>query len=139
MRNCFNCKEVLVGRIDKKFCDGYCKSAYHYKENQKHQNIFFKRVESQIKLNRRLLREFNKSGKSSVRSNSLLDKGFSPDFFTHYWKNKSGEVYLFVYEFGFLRVKQNGREKFILVMWQDYMQKNRLLLLQVISLLILPF
>ena len=61
MRNCFNCKDVLVGRIDKKFCDGYCKSAYHYKENQKHQNIFFKRVESQIKLNRRLLREFNKS------------------------------------------------------------------------------
>ena len=100
---------------------------------------FFKRVESQIKLNRRLLREFNKSGKSSVRSNSLLDKGFSPDFFTHYWKNKEGEVYLFVYEFGFLRVKQNGLEKFILVMWQDYMQKNRLLLLQVISLLILPF
>tara|TARA_Y100000739_G_C20147168_1_gene257141 strand:+ start:203 stop:463 length:261 start_codon:yes stop_codon:yes gene_type:complete len=86
-------------------------------------------VESQIKLNRRLLKEFNKSGKSTVRSDLLLNKGFSPDFFTHYWKNKKGEVYLFVYEFGFLRVKQNGRDKFVLVRWQEYMDNKRLILL----------
>lgn len=129
MRNCFNCGEVLVGRVDKKFCDSYCKSAFHYKEKQKNENKFYRRVESQIKLNRRLLKEFNKSGKSTVRSDLLLNKGFSPDFFTHYWKNKKGEVYLFVYEFGFLRVKQNGRDKFVLVRWQEYMDNKRLILL----------
>lgn len=125
MKNCLNCNEVLVGRKDKKFCDQYCKSAYHYQQKQINEDSFYKKVDGHLKLNRRLLKAFNRSGKSTVRKDVLLEKGFCPDFFTHYWKNKQGDVYLFVYEFGFLRVKQNGREKFVLVKWQEYMGKNR--------------
>lgn len=124
MSNCFNCGEPLIGRIDKKFCDEYCKSAFHYQENKKNENDFFKKVDLQIKMNRRLLKAFNRSGKSTVRRSTLIKKGFSPDFFTHYWKNKEGDVYLFVYEFGFLRVKKNGCDNFILVKWQNYMNKK---------------
>ena len=94
MKNCLNCSEVLVGRKDKKFCDEYCKSAYHYQQKQKNEDVFYKRVEAQLKLNRRLLKAFNLAGKSMVGSEVLLEKGFCPDFFTHYWKNKKGEVYL---------------------------------------------
>ncbi len=32
--NCLNCKEVVEGRSDRKFCSGYCKSNYHYKVNK---------------------------------------------------------------------------------------------------------
>jgi len=31
----------------------------------------------------------------------LIDQGFNPKFFTHYWKNNKGDVYLFCYEYGF--------------------------------------
>ncbi|PHQ58728.1 MAG: hypothetical protein COC08_09830 [Maribacter sp.] len=57
-------------------------------------------------------------------STSIL-KGYSlnPKFFTHYWKNQKKDVYLFVYEYGFLKRKENGKEKFVLVVWQDYMEK----------------
>ncbi len=44
-------------------------------------------------------------------------------FFTHYWKNAKGDVYLFVYEYGFLKKVENNNEKYVLIQWQDYMDK----------------
>jgi len=64
---------------------------------------FYNKVDNQLKLNRKLLKEYNKAGKSVIRAGILFNLGFDPKFFTHYWKNKKGEVYLFVYEYGFLK------------------------------------
>jgi len=36
-------------------------------------------------------------------------------------KTERGEVYLFVYEYGFLKKDENGKDKYVLVIWQDYM------------------
>lgn len=77
-----------------------------------------------MKLNRKILKEYNKGGKVTVRAEMLLKLGFDPNFFTHYWKNQKEDVYLFVYEYGFLKKKENGKEKYVLVIWQDYMMKN---------------
>ncbi|WP_348647002.1 hypothetical protein [Arenibacter sp. S6351L] len=52
-------------------------------------------------------------------------EGFDPQFFTHYWKNQKGDVYLFVYEYGFLNKRHNGKDKYILVIWQDYMDSSQ--------------
>jgi hypothetical protein len=52
--------------------------------------------------------------------------GFDANFFTHYWKNQKGEVYLFVYEYGFLRIKEQTNEKYVLVLWQEYMSKPKI-------------
>lgn len=121
---CLYCKQEINGRSDKKFCDVYCKSSYHYEKNKKEVPSFYKKVDAHLKLNRKLLRVYNKAGKSTVRASDLLLEGFNPNFFTHYWKNAKGMVYLFVYEFGFLRIKENGKEKFVLIKWQEYMQKS---------------
>lgn len=53
-----------------------------------------------------------------------MDLGFDPDFFTHYWKKKE-DVYLFVYEYGFLKRKEKDKEKYILITWQEYMDNGR--------------
>ncbi|WP_369412192.1 hypothetical protein [Hanstruepera marina] len=74
-------------------------------------------------MNRRILKEFNKAGKAVVRQSVLIGEGFDPKFFTHYWKNQKGDVYLFVYEYGFLSKKENGNDKYVLIKWQDYMEK----------------
>ncbi len=84
---------------------------------------FYNKVDNQLKLNRKILKEYNKGGKVTVRNETLLNLGFDPNFFTHFWKNQKGDVYLFVYEYGFLRRMENGREKYILVTWQAYMEK----------------
>lgn len=121
---CLACKKELQGRIDKKFCDPYCKSTWHYEKTREGNQGFYARVNKQLKLNRRILKIYNKAGKSTVRASILIDQGFDPGFFTHYWKNKQGDVYLFVYEFGFLTKKEHGKRKYVLVTWQPYMEKG---------------
>jgi hypothetical protein len=120
-RLCLNCESILQGRIDKKYCSEYCKSNFNYELNKNKAVSLFKSIDQQLKLNRRLLRDFNKAGKSTVRMEKIVAAGFNPKYFTHYWKNRKGDVYLFCYEFGFLKRTENNKSKYILVEWQDYM------------------
>ena len=120
--NCLYCNQELEGRTDKKYCNLHCKSAFQYKKQKEQPQRFYNKVDNQLRLNRKLLKEYNKAGKSVIRTKILIDLGFDSNFFTHFWKNKKGEVYLFVYEYGFLKKKENGKEKYVLVIWQDYMK-----------------
>ena len=119
-RTCPVCEKVFKGRTDKKFCSDKCKSIDHYEKRRKEEAFFFQ-VDRQLKINRKILKKYNLSGYATIRKSVLIEKGFNPKFFTHYWKNKKGEVYLFVYEFGFLSLTKNGKRKYLLVKWQDYM------------------
>ncbi|PWH82971.1 hypothetical protein [Brumimicrobium oceani] len=121
MRKCLNCKAEVFGRSDKLFCDVYCKSSFQYKKKKEEEKSLFETIDKQLKQNRKLLKSFNKAGKSTVRKEKLLAEGFNPKYFTHYWKTKKGTVYLFCYEFGFLSITENGKSKYVLVKWQEYM------------------
>jgi hypothetical protein len=81
-------------------------------------------LDKQLKLNRKLLQHFNRAGKVVIRKEELLATGFNPKYFTHYWKNQKGQVYLFCYEYGFLETKEHNLLKYALVQWQDYMEKK---------------
>lgn len=123
LRKCLNCKEIVEGRVDKLFCSDYCKSAYHYQKDKLKGKTLFKNIDQSLKRNRQLLAHYNTAGKAVIRKEALLKAGFNPNYFTHYWKNQMGDVYLFCYEFGFLEKKEKGKSKYVLVHWQDYMNK----------------
>jgi len=123
-KTCLACGKALKGRSDKRFCDVHCKSSYHYRKSLEEAPRFYNQVDNQLKQNRRILKSFNKAGKAIVRSETILELGFNPKYFTHYWKNKKGDVYLFVYEYGFLKRKEGNNEKYVLIKWQSYMHKN---------------
>jgi len=118
---CQSCGKLLIGRSDKLFCDVYCKSSYHYRRSLTEAPRFYNQVDNQLKLNRRILKSYNKAGKATIRASILKEQGFNPKFFTHYWKNQKGSVYLFVYEYGFLKKKEQDIEKYVLIQWQNYM------------------
>ena len=122
-KKCLACGNNLQGRSDKVFCDAHCKSSYHYRKSIQESPRFYNQVDNQLKLNRKILKSFNKSGKATIRASKLIELGFNPKFFTHYWKNTKGDVYLFVYEFGFLKRKEGNNEKYILIKWQEYMNQ----------------
>lgn len=124
MKTCQNCNEPVIGRSDKIFCSPYCKSSYHYQKSTERENSLFVTIDKQLKINRRLLRSFNKAGKATIRKEELIQNGFNPNYFTHYWKNKKGDVYLFCYEFGFLQKLENNTYKYVLVKWQNYMHST---------------
>ncbi|MDY8135472.1 hypothetical protein [Aquimarina sp. 2201CG5-10] len=121
-RLCLYYKEKLVGRVDKKFCTSYCKSAYHYKTSRDNEITLFKKIDKQLKKNRKLLKRYNKAGLATVRKEKLIKEGFNPKYFTHYWKNNNSQTYLFCYEYGFLYKREKGKEKYILIHWQEYMK-----------------
>ena len=123
-RKCLECEKLLEGRAGKKYCDPYCKSAYHYKKSQSETPKFYTKVQQHLKLNRKILKNYNKAGKATVRRETLTTQGFNDNYFTHFWKNKKGDIYLFVYEFGFLKVQENNKAKYVLIQWQDYMEKK---------------
>ena len=124
IKTCPVCDNVLKGRSDKKFCSTKCKSIDQYEKRQETE-VFYLKVEKQLRVNRKLLKSYNKSGFTTIRKSELINEGFNPNFFTHYWKNNKGDVYLFVYEYGFLSTSHRGKEKYLLVIWQNYMEKGK--------------
>ena len=121
---CAFCEKPLEGRSDKIYCDVHCKSSHQYQKTKEGKAGFYSQVDRQLKLNRKLLKSYNKAGKATIRESVLLAEGFSPNYFTHIWRNKKGDVYRFVYEFGFLKKEEAHATKFILVKWQDYMARS---------------
>jgi hypothetical protein len=120
-----NCAKTVEGRRDRQFCSEYCKSEYHYSERKKTGKTYFKlEVDEVLRKNRAILAKYNIKSKATVRKSVLLEEGFNPRFFTHYWKNKAGDTYLFCYDQGFKEVKDNHKDKYLLVLWQDGMAKQ---------------
>lgn len=116
---CLACGKELEGRADKKFCDQHCKSSFHYKKNLNEAPKFFNIVDNQLKLNRRILKEYFNKGNGMYNAETIRQHGFNQKYFTHYWKNDAGEIYLFVYEYGFLRKIEDNIEKYALMKWEE--------------------
>lgn len=121
MKVCPSCGKEFTGRVDKKFCSPYCKTSFHYERKKGQGDNMYVTIDKALKQNRRILKEYNKGGKVMVRKSVMHEEGFNPKYFTHYWKNKKGEVYLFCYEYGFLSTSDHGVDKYLLVHHQDYM------------------
>ncbi|TYP69979.1 hypothetical protein [Aquimarina intermedia] len=117
---CLHCSTKLKGRSDKKFCSSYCRSAYHYEINKQKESSTFQKIDRQLKINRKILKAYNKAGLATIRKEKLLEAGFDPGYFTHYWKNQKNQVYLFCYEYGFLDLQH----KYVLITWQPYMERK---------------
>lgn len=121
MKVCPICESEIKGRIDKVFCTPKCKSIHQYDERQKNER-FYLRVDGQLKVNRKILKRYNRSGYTTIAKSKLIAEGFNPKFFTHYWKNKKGDVYLFCYDYGFLSLTRPSENKYLIVQWQSYME-----------------
>ncbi len=122
-KKCPVCGSLVRGRTDKIFCSTKCKSIKQYESRQQDEK-FYLRVDRQLKINRKLLKRYNRSGFTTIRKSELTAKGFDPKFFTHYWKNKKGDVYLFCYDYGFLFLERDPKPKYLIVQWQDYMGRQ---------------
>lgn len=120
-KKCPVCDGLVHGRTDKVFCSVECKRASDY-EKRKSEEALFLKIDRQLKINRKILKKYNRVGKTILRKEQVIKEGFNPKYFTHYWKNKKGDVYLFVYDYGFLAIKDNQKDKYLIVQWQNYMK-----------------
>lgn len=100
-RNCYECGEKIVGRIDKKFCGDYCRNAYNNNLNKDSRNIM-RNVNNKLRKNYRILLELNPNDKTRSTRTRLLAKGFNFEYFTNIYTTKTGNIYYFVYDQGYL-------------------------------------
>lgn len=98
---CPECGEKIVGRTDKKFCSDYCRNAYNNKMNKDSTNLV-RNVNNLLRKNYRILQELNPTDKTKTTKSKLLAKGFNFENFTSIYTTKSGTVYYFVYDQGYL-------------------------------------
>jgi hypothetical protein len=116
---CLQCGETIIGRIDKKFCDAQCRNAYNNKvkrENEK-QIIEINRI---LRRNRKILKQFNPEGKTTVRKEFLEKLNFSFKYHTHTFTSSRNYTYKFCYEYGYLEIESGL--KVLIINEQSYMK-----------------
>lgn len=122
------CKKTVKGRSDRVFCSGYCKSEYHYSIRKESGKTYFKaHIDDILRKNRSILAKFNSRNGIVVESELLLENGFNPRFFTHYWTNLTGETFYFCYDQGFKENTSGFGNKYTLVAWQKEMERQVML------------
>lgn len=100
-KTCLECGEKVIGRIDKKFCSDYCRNVYNNNLNKDSKNLI-RNVNNKLRKNYRILEKLNPNDKTRTSKGRLLANGFDFQYFTSIYTTKSGNVYYFVYDQGYL-------------------------------------
>lgn len=100
-KKCLECGESFQGRSDKKFCSDYCRNSYNNKVNRDSKNLI-RNTNNHLRKNYKILTDLNPSGKTKVSKSKLLHLNFDFQLFTSIYTTKSGNVYYYVYDQGYL-------------------------------------
>jgi len=106
-KKCLQCDKPLKGRIDKKFCDDYCRNAYNNRQNSD-QNNYVRNINNTLRKNRRILEALlPPEGMIKLSKKKLFEQGFNFKYHTHQYTNKKGDIYYFYYEYGILSLEND--------------------------------
>ncbi|MCL9809641.1 DUF2116 family Zn-ribbon domain-containing protein [Flavobacterium luminosum] len=111
MKHCLECGEKILGREDKKFCGDGCRNTYNNKMNKDSNNLM-RNINNKLRKNYRILNELNPDGKSKTTKTKLLSKGFDFEYITSIYTTKTGNIYYFLYNQGYMAIENEG---FVLV------------------------
>ncbi|MGN6493327.1 MAG: hypothetical protein ACTHLE_15105 [Agriterribacter sp.] len=95
--------------MDKKFCDSWCRNAYHNKLNSNYTSPLVRTINSILKRNRKILGTLLSAerGTARISKKRLLDMGFNFGYLTHQVITKKGQTYVFCYEYGYLLLESD--------------------------------
>lgn len=105
-RNCHFCGKRLYGRSDKKYCDDNCRNNHHYNV-KRNDGYLIKSVNASLLRNRELLKLLCIGGRSMVKKQLLLARGFDFCVMTSLYKTKKGTEYRMVYDYAYRFVNED--------------------------------
>ena len=117
-QKCKNCGETFVGRSDKIFCCDQCRNSFNNKIKRQNEKLILD-INKTLRKNRKILKQFNPEGKTTIRTEYLVKLGFDFRYHTHSYTTKNNNNYRFCYEYGYLRIED---DKTLIVNWQPYME-----------------
>lgn len=104
-RKCLACDTILRGRIDKKFCNDYCRNNYNNEQKLKgSQSKIVKNINATLLKNRKVLASILNKNEETAKANKdkLQSLGFHFKYFTHIYTTKTGKTYYYCYDYGYL-------------------------------------
>lgn len=105
-QKCLECSDTFKGRIDKKFCNDYCRNAYNNRLNKDGKNLI-RNINNRLRKNWRILENLNIHQKTKTLKVKLLEKGFDFSYFTSIYTTKAGATYYYVYDQGYLSLEND--------------------------------
>ena len=108
-KQCLSCKQRIIGRTDKKFCDDYCRSAFNNKKHRAEKNLI-RRVNHLLLKNRRILKSCLGDGNEPVTTmrHHLSSRGFQFNYFTHTLIANDGRKFICCYDHAYLASAQEA-------------------------------
>jgi len=106
MKKCLECGEEIRGRSDKKFCSDYCRNSFNNKVNIDSKNLI-RNTNNRLRKNYKILTDLNTTGKTKATRNKLNDKNFDFNLFTSIYTTKTGNVYYYIYDQGYLKLEND--------------------------------
>ena len=95
--NCRDCGTRLLGRSDKKFCNDYCRNAYHGKRNRDVSNSM-RNINNILRKNRRILQHLIQNNIKTCSKIELINLGFKIAYCTHFYTAQDGRRHQFYYD-----------------------------------------
>jgi len=102
IKYCTYCDKQIRGRSDKKFCNDFCRSSYHYEINRTTSTLVHA-INLSLRRNRKVIQMLLGSTNEplEVERDTLLVYGFNFNYFTH-MKHANCKTYMICYDFGYI-------------------------------------
>lgn len=101
-KKCLACSKAVRGRIDKKFCDDYCRNNYN-NQLKSGETKLIRNIVNALRKNRLILQMvIGNEEMAKVSKEKLLGEGFHFKYHTNIYDNKKGNVYYFCFDYGYL-------------------------------------
>lgn len=109
VRKCLSCGKPLKGRIDKKFCDDYCRNNYNNQQKAKgsHSSLI-RNINNALIKNRKILESVLGKGETAkTNKDRLVEIGFQFKYSTHTYTTQAGKTYFYCYDYGYLPLEND--------------------------------
>jgi hypothetical protein len=109
LRICRHCGKQLRGRIDKRFCDDYCRNSFNNQLKGISTHLV-RNINNALGKNRRILHELlSENGNEDAKANRemLVQLGFQFRYFTHVNKNSNGKLCNYCYDYGYIPLEND--------------------------------
>jgi hypothetical protein len=109
-KTCLSCSKPLKGRVDKKFCDDYCRNNYNNQQKSKgSHSTLVRNINNALLKNRKILEELlpETEKTANVSKEKLHNLGFQFKYLTHIFTAQNGNTYFYCYDYGYRQLEND--------------------------------
>lgn len=121
IKTCLQCSKPISGRLDKKYCNDYCRNTYN-NQTKRTADKQIQEVNSIIRKNRRILKTLCPAGKARVSKEVLDSMEYNYRFFSGIYRSPAPAklVYFICYDYAFSPLNEEGENMALIVEKEDH-------------------